>query len=65
MEKKIMEQVNNEVVCETANNSKGGLVVKIAALAIGAVAAVGTALFLKKRKANAELDSEVIEPEDK
>lgn len=40
-------------------NSKGGLI----ALAVGAVVAaagVGTALFLKKRKANEEIDEAVV-----
>ena len=58
-ENKIIEEVNEGVV----TNSKGGMIVKIAIGAVGALAAVGTALFLKNRKNNV-VETEVVVDND-
>lgn len=51
MENKMMEETTKQV-------SKGGVIVKLAALTVGVGAAVGAVLFHKKKKNNVE--SEVV-----
>ena len=57
MENNEIKTINDGVV----SNSNGSMVAKLAVAALGVAAGIGAVIFLKKRKANQEIDAEVIE----